>query len=121
MFLSSVHQVQSRIDKFFGSPKRPANADNVKSSKEALGKSVQNLADYFLKDKKFIAGDEISIADLACLCELVQLRGVNETACYESNPKVKAWAKRVEDSLKPHFEESLAIINDIAKQYGAGK
>ena len=114
-------QVQSRIDKCFGQPKRPANAEKVLEAKAELARAVNHIDEYFLKDKPFIAGDDISIADLVALTELSQLRGVHETAIYESNPKVKAWAKRVEEKTKPHFQEAHAILDDIAKQFKAGK
>ena len=35
-------------------------------------KSKDMIENYFLKDKKFIGGDEISIADLQAVCEFTQ-------------------------------------------------
>ena len=110
----------ARLDGFFG-PKRPSNEKQLAESKEALGKSIKELADYFLKDKPFIAGKDISVADLLCVCELKQLDGVEEAAIYESNPNVKAWVKRVEERTKPHFQEAHAKLNEIADRYSKAK
>ena len=110
----------SRIDGFFG-PKRPSNEKQLAESKEALSKSTKELADYFLKDKPFIVGKEISVADLLCICELMQLNGVEEAGIYESNPNVKAWVERVKESTKPHFEEAHAKIDEIGDRYSKAK
>ena len=110
----------SRLDGFFG-PKKPSNEKQLAESKEALTKSINELADYFLKDKPFIVGKDISVADLLAVCELTQLRGVNETALYENNPNVKAWVKRVEERTKPYFEEAHAQIDGVADQFSKAK
>lgn len=113
--------VQSRIAGFFGQPIRPADDKMLAGARAELSRAVNHIADYFLKDKTFIAGDEISIADIVAVCELMQLHGCNETALYESNPIVKAWIRRVEEQTKPHFEEAHATINEVGQKFSAGK
>ena len=87
-----------------------------------MKKGVSHISDYFLKGgKKFVTGDEVSVADLLIVCELRQLNGVNEQGLYESDPVVKAWVKRVEEAYGPHFQEGHADINDVEKQFNAAK
>ena len=117
LFLFQLLQGPTRIDNFLGIPKRPANEAVIATAKSELQAAVTNIADYFLQDKPFVAGDEISIADLSGFAELCGLRAVNESAIYEDNPVVGAWMKRVEDRVKNHYDEAMASIHAIRKQY----
>ena len=71
---------------------------------------IEHIDKYFLKGQKYIAGnDDISVADLLGVCELMQLYPVFEEGIYESNPNVKAWMLRVKERLQPHFDEGHSI------------
>lgn len=107
----------TRIDNFLGIPKRPANEALVKTAKAELAEAVTHIADYFLEDKPFIVGDEISIADLSGVAELIGLQSVNEAGIYESNPVVAAWVNRVEERMKNHFKDCLESTEAIKKQF----
>ncbi|MEE6504289.1 hypothetical protein FKM82_005126 [Ascaphus truei] len=60
--------------------------------------TLTQLEEKFLQDKPFLAGDEISLADLVAIVELMQ-----PLACgvkfYENRPKLEAWKQRVEEAL----------------------
>ena len=83
---------------------------------------VTQLEGYFLKDRPYLAGDEISIADIFGACELMQLYACHEHGLYESSPIVKAWMERVKKETNPHFDEAHKMIyrtNEIYKQIAA--
>merc|ERR1712150_281702 len=101
--------------------KQPLNKEVVDKAKEDVRKTVKQIDEYFLKDKPFITGDQISAADVLGAAELYQLRGCEEEELYMSNKKVAAWMKRVEDKLAPHFEKACMQINGIREQYKQAK
>ena len=71
---------------------------------------IEQIDKYFLKGQNYIGGnDDVSVADLLAVCELMQLYPVNEEAVYESNPNVKAWMLRVKERLQPHFDEGHSV------------
>ncbi|XP_074055913.1 glutathione S-transferase theta-2-like isoform X2 [Macrotis lagotis] len=63
-----------------------------------MNRSLQHLEQKFLKDKPFLTGDQISLADLLALEELMQ-----PVSCgfdvFEGRPKLAVWRKRVEATL----------------------
>ena len=71
---------------------------------------IEQIDKYFLKGQNYIGGnDDVSVADLLAVCELMQLYPVNEEAVYESNPNVSAWMLRVKERLQPHFDEGHSV------------
>lgn len=83
---------------------KPVKHDEVKRFKAELAKTIKHLDTYYLQDKDFLCGNEISVADLQALCELEQLRGVGDENLYMSNERLKAWAERVKARVQPHFQ-----------------
>jgi len=84
--------------------------DLVESSRIRIRRMVGQLEAYFLNERAYLAGDDISIADIFGACELMQLYGCHEEGLYESSPKVKAWLERVKAETKPYFDEAHAMI-----------
>ncbi|XP_044514929.1 glutathione S-transferase theta-4-like [Gracilinanus agilis] len=77
--------------------------------------NVQMFTDHFLKDKPFIAGNIISLADLVAVMELMQPVGASYNI-FMGKPKLNAWRQRVEDSVGPRlFEEAHARLLNIKK------
>ncbi|XP_053557947.1 glutathione S-transferase theta-1 [Bombina bombina] len=60
--------------------------------------SMTSLEEKFLQGKPFIAGDEISLADLVAIVEIMQpvASGVE---VFEERPKLAAWKQRVVEAL----------------------
>ena len=98
-------------------PKKALDEKVVAALKEELTKSINHIADYYLKDQPYICGDEISAADLIGVCELIQLSCVNESKMYETNATVKAWIKRVGDRMAPYFEEANIKMAGLTKMF----
>ena len=78
---------------------------------------VSELEMVFLKDRKYIAGDEISIADIFAACELAHLLACHEHSVWETNPVVKAWMERVKQATNPHFDDTHKIVYSFQKNY----
>lgn len=78
---------------------------------------VQHLDKYFLKDKEFLCGDDISIADILAVCELMQLHVIDEDGIIQQNEKVKAWFTRVKSRLGPAFDDGHRIVYKVHDLY----
>ncbi|GFO10541.1 theta glutathione s-transferase [Plakobranchus ocellatus] len=102
------------IPKFTGNP---VDQEAVKGCRDKVTEMIADLESYFLRGKKFIAGDKISIADLLGVCELVQLYGCHEHELYEKSPVVKAWVENVKQETNPCFDEAMVKIHHIHKVF----
>lgn len=91
--------------------------DQVNMMKKRVAFVVNHLDKTFLKEKPYLCGSEVSVADLLCICELMQLNAVHEEQLYESNPKIKAWAERVKKRLNPEFDEAHQIVYRLRDLY----
>jgi len=81
------------------------NQDELGMYRTQLTKTVNHIGNYFLQGRSYIGGDDVTVADLQALCELMQLDVLGQEYIYMSNPDVKAWAGRVKARLRPYFEE----------------
>lgn len=71
---------------------------------------MDSFESFFLKDNKFIAGDEISIADLMAIGELL---AVDCVGIYvgKGRPKVEAWHKRCKEFLGSHYDAAHKVLD----------
>lgn len=63
--------------------------------------------------RKYIAGDDISVADIFAACELEQpkVAGYDVT---KGRPILKAWLETVKEDCNPFYNEAHSVINKIA-------
>ena len=94
------------MPRMLGQDADPARLDLLE---RILKKSKKMMETYFLKDNKFIAGNEISIADLQAVCEFTQfwVAGVDPAT---DHPKIARWMTDVQATLQPHFDEVHKMI-----------
>ncbi|XP_075071792.1 glutathione S-transferase theta-1-like [Mixophyes fleayi] len=60
--------------------------------------TLKTFEEYFLQNKPFLAGDQISLADLVAIVEIMQpLAGGIDV--FEDKPKLTAWKHRVEEAV----------------------
>ncbi|XP_052799754.1 glutathione S-transferase theta-1-like [Mya arenaria] len=85
--------------------RKPLKQDEIAKFKSDLAKTVNHIGSYFLKDRRFIGGDDISVADLQAFCELMQLDVIGQQDLYLSNENVKKWAERVKAKVGSFLEE----------------
>ncbi|MGH0144208.1 UNVERIFIED_CONTAM: hypothetical protein FKN15_047068 [Acipenser sinensis] len=80
------------------------------STLEELNTSLQLFEGNFLQDKNFIVGQEISLADIVAIVELMQPLG-SGLDIFEGRPKLTAWRERVKASIgKELFDEVHELI-----------
>ena len=90
------------------------NATKVEECKHPL-KAVDNFEKHFLSRGKFVAGDEISIADLKPLCELTQLWMSDIKPC-EAGSRIEQWMNDCKEKLQPHFDSAHKVVNAMIEQ-----
>ncbi|KAM5237769.1 uncharacterized protein ACOB6Z_012324 [Ctenodactylus gundi] len=75
-----------------------------------LDASLQLLEDKFLQNKAFLAGPQISLADLVAITELMHPVGAG-CQVFEGRPKLAAWRQRVEAAVgEDLFQEAHEVI-----------
>ena len=102
----------------FAGPKvfgKEMNAAKVEECKGELSKAVSNFEKHFLARGKFVAGDEISIADLKPLCELTQL-WMSDIKPYETGSRIDQWMNDCKETLQPHFDNAHKVVSTLIEQ-----
>lgn len=66
---------------------------DLNEARKLLEFSLKSIDSIFLENSKFIAGDEISIADISCACEITQILLVGTDLSQYKN--ISAWLKRI--------------------------
>ena len=87
--------------------------------RDKVSKIVAKIEKYFLRDTLYLAGNEISLADIFGACELMQLYACHEEKLYEASPKVKAWMERVRKETNPYFDEAHLMTYRSRERYHA--
>nr|DBA23026.1 TPA: hypothetical protein GDO54_013988 [Pyxicephalus adspersus] len=72
--------------------------EKLEAAVNEFNTTLKAFEEAFLQGKPFIAGDEISIADLVAIVEIMQpvAAGIE---VFENKPALAAWKKRVEDAI----------------------
>ncbi|NWR76256.1 GSTT1 transferase, partial [Centropus unirufus] len=74
---------------------------------------LKQFEEKFLQGKPFIAGNEVSLADLVALVELMQPVGAGYNL-FEDKPRLAEWRERVEEAVgKQLFQEAHEGILNI--------
>ncbi|KAK7929801.1 hypothetical protein WMY93_006196 [Mugilogobius chulae] len=84
--------------------------EKMKGALEDLDSSLKVIEDTFLQDKPFIVGDQISMADLVAVVEVMQpfAAGVD---VFKDRPRLSAWKDRVVQAVgKELFDEAHKTI-----------
>ncbi|KAM9446897.1 glutathione S-transferase theta-2 isoform 2-T2 [Clarias gariepinus] len=79
-----------------------------------LDKTLDKLETMFLKDQDFLCGDDVTLADLLAICELMQpLAGGRDVLM--DRPRLQDWRRRLQSVLGDSFDSAhkvLFIIRD---------
>ena len=93
---------------------QPMNEVKCAETRGILKNSLELVENYFLKTTSFVAGNEMSIADLLFLCETTQYWLAGHEL-YKERPNMAAWMERCRKALAPKFDEIFAPIYEIQK------
>ncbi|XP_053124811.1 glutathione S-transferase theta-1-like [Hemicordylus capensis] len=104
---SKVFLLKGLVPLFLDKPLPP---EKLQEAIEELNGTLKTFEEKFLQDRPFIVGDEISLADLVAIVELMQPVAVGHDI-FDGRPKMSAWRHRVEDAIgKDLFLESHKLL-----------
>ncbi|KAM4049642.1 glutathione S-transferase theta-3-like [Anomaloglossus baeobatrachus] len=75
-----------------------ATPERLNPALSELNATLKAIETKFLQDKPFFAGDEVSIADLVAIVEIMQPVLVGADV-FEDKPKLSAWKQSVEEAI----------------------
>lgn len=99
---------------------KPINKEKLAEHQVHLDRCLNQIESIFLPNSSFLAGDEISIADLLGICELMQPVTTGHNV-FQGRPLLESWAKRVQDKLQPHFGETHVQLFRVKELFALGK
>lgn len=96
----------------------PADEVKVAQHFEDMLKCLNQMESIWLDGgkKQFVAGDEISVADLFALCELEQ-PGMAGYDVFVKHPILGEWRERVKKLVGSHYEEAHQTVRNLTAQY----
>ncbi|ELT90456.1 hypothetical protein CAPTEDRAFT_173236 [Capitella teleta] len=114
LFGSMVFRIQARViePRMTNEPIDPKRLAAAKANLESVLDQMENI---FLKDNTFLAGDDISIADLLGICELMQPYAVGYDIS-AGRPRLAAYVERVKGRL-PCFSEAHIMVHKIRSMW----
>uniref|UniRef100_A0A8C3F1T9 glutathione transferase n=1 Tax=Chrysemys picta bellii TaxID=8478 RepID=A0A8C3F1T9_CHRPI len=111
-------QKRARVDEYLswhqpGRGGQPFSPEKLEEAVEELNSALKQFEEKFLQDKPFIVGNEISLADLVAIVELMQPVGCG-CDIFENRPKLVEWRSRVEEAVgKELFQQAHEIILNV--------
>ncbi|XP_062398654.1 glutathione S-transferase theta-2 [Sardina pilchardus] len=88
---------------------QPVETERVQKALVELSGTLDKLEGMFLKRQPFLCGDDISLADLLAVCEIMQPLGGGRDIL-QDRPKLLSWRSRVQSALKDSFDEAHTVL-----------
>ncbi|XP_055054385.2 glutathione S-transferase theta-2 [Misgurnus anguillicaudatus] len=88
---------------------QPTDAGKFDKALAELDETLDKLENMFLKRQAFLCGDDISLADLLAVCELMQPLGGGRDIL-KDRPKLQTWKSRVQSALSDSFDEAHSVL-----------
>ncbi|XP_075156737.1 glutathione S-transferase theta-3-like [Haematobia irritans] len=98
--------------KLFGSP---ASEKKVSKYRKLMEADLELMENMWLKNSKFLTGNNLSAADVFGACEVEQIRCCGYEI-KQKYPNVYAWIENVRRELDPHFNEAHKLIYAYEKE-----
>lgn len=116
-FGSMVFRTRAVTPKLEGAP---VDEDKLKFYKEEFEKTLGYIEKMFLKDRPYLCGNEISVADILGVCEVDQplLIGYNPVS---SRPAINSWMERVKKDVAPYYDDVCQVTNIMKNAVQQGK
>ncbi|XP_071370734.1 glutathione S-transferase theta-2 [Centroberyx affinis] len=86
--------------------------DKVGRALSELGGTLDRLESMFLRRQPFLCGDDITVADLLAVCELMQpLAGGRDVL--QDRPQLQRWKSRVQSAVGESFDHAHSVLYAI--------
>ncbi|XP_022085891.1 glutathione S-transferase theta-1-like isoform X2 [Acanthaster planci] len=90
----------------------PPDEDALQTLVNNMHTTLTALEEVFLRDKPYLCGDKISIADLLGICEVEQVVGCGRDVT-AGRPTLQTWSNRIKTELSPYFDEIHSFIHSL--------
>ena len=80
-----------------------------------LDKTLDFMDQHFLQKQSYVAGDDITLADLLCICEVMEPASLGYDVT-KGRPELAAWMERVKSRLGVVFDDAHESTLELAKQ-----
>ncbi|KAL7390873.1 hypothetical protein ABVT39_000665 [Epinephelus coioides] len=77
-----------------------------------LDDTLDKLETMFLRRQPFLCGDDITVADLLAICELMQPLGGGRDVL-QQRPQLQLWKSRVQSAVGESFDRAHAVLYSI--------
>lgn len=81
-----------------------------------LKATLDHLESMFLKRQPFLCGDDITLADLLAVCELMQPLGGDRDVLTD-RPKLQQWRSRVQSALGESFNHAHSVLYKVRDNF----
>ncbi|XP_051966769.1 glutathione S-transferase theta-2 [Xyrauchen texanus] len=106
MHAAKVFMFEVLLPRMMGQPTEPVKIEKALAELEDTLDKLENM---FLKRQAFLCGDDISLADLLAICELMQPLGSGRDVL-KNRPKLLSWRTRVQSALADSFDEAHSVV-----------
>ncbi|XP_029016480.2 glutathione S-transferase theta-2 [Betta splendens] len=83
-----------------------------------LNETLDKLESMFLRRRSFLCGDDITVADLLAVCELMQPLGGGRDVL-QDHPQLQRWRSRVQTAVGEAFDRAHAILCAVRERHKA--
>ncbi|XP_036953105.1 glutathione S-transferase theta-2 [Acanthopagrus latus] len=74
-----------------------------------LDETLDKLESMFLRRQPFLCGDDITVADLLAVCEVMQPMG-GDRDILKDRPQLQRWRSRVQSAVGESFDQAHAVL-----------
>ncbi|XP_022524152.2 glutathione S-transferase theta-2 [Astyanax mexicanus] len=88
---------------------QPAEQKKLEQALQELDQTLRKMEEMFLKRQAFLCGDDITIADLLAVCEVMQPLGAGRDVL-KNHEQLQNWKSRVQSALGEPFNEAHSFL-----------
>lgn len=114
MLCATYFQLLWLLPRVFGKEGDPKQIADIRKRMEACLDQIENI--WLAGGKrKYLVGDQLSVADIFGVCEIEQTRLTGYDATV-GRPNLSAWWDRVKKETNPYFDEANKIVDKLSSQ-----
>ncbi|GAA6219209.1 glutathione S-transferase theta-1-like, partial [Lates japonicus] len=87
----------------------PVDAVRLIRALSQLDDTLDKLESMFLRRQPFLCGDDVTVADLLAVCELMQPLGGGRDVL-QARPQLQSWRSRVQSAVGDAFDRAHAVL-----------
>ncbi|XP_017292086.1 glutathione S-transferase theta-2 [Kryptolebias marmoratus] len=96
----------------------PVDKTRLKRALSELEDTLDKLESMFLRRQPFLCGDDVTVADLLAVCELMQPLGGGRDIL-KDHPQLQRWMSRVQSAVGESFDKAHAVLYGIRDRHRA--